>query len=52
MKKFILILGCNFKQLPYLINLKKKYSVILIDKKKCTRHKIFRLSISMQLFRY
>ena len=23
MKKFILILGCNFKQLPYLINLKK-----------------------------
>ena len=33
MKKFIIILGCNFKQLPYLINLKKKYSIILIDKK-------------------
>ena len=32
MKSFIIFLGGNFKQLPYLKNLKKKYKIILIDK--------------------
>ena len=29
---FLIFLGCNYKQLPYLISIKKKYKIILIDK--------------------